>query len=65
MDLIEELLRVINTAKKNKPKLDYSLYEYSMEYDSYYEPDTGKWVEDKCSDPECEFCANRPAKAIV
>ena len=33
------------------------------QYDAYYYPDTNEWIEDKCSDPECEFCKGRPEKA--
>ena len=31
----------------------------SEEYDAYYCENCG-WLEPKCSDPECEFCQNRP-----
>ena len=33
---------------------------YSDEYDAYYCNSCQQWLEDKCSDPTCEFCANRP-----
>lgn len=35
---------------------------YSEEYDTYYNEETNEWVEDKCDDPNCEFCVNRPDK---
>lgn len=35
---------------------------YSEKYDSFYCPKCGKWLEGKCSDPNCEFCAVRPEK---
>jgi len=38
---------------------------YSRKYDSYYQASTGKWVEKKCSDPNCEFCKDRPDVANV
>lgn len=33
---------------------------YSEEYDAYYDAQTGEWLESKCDDPNCQFCANRP-----
>lgn len=38
--------------------------KYSDKYDAYYNYDTGEWLEKKCSDPECYFCADRPDNAI-
>ena len=37
--------------------------QYSEKYDAYYDEETGEWLEKKCSDPACEYCANRPDKA--
>jgi len=34
---------------------------YSEQYDAYYCETCNKWTEDKCDDPECEFCLARPA----
>ncbi len=34
---------------------------YSEQYDAYYCENCNKWTEDKCDDPECEFCPARPA----
>ena len=43
-----------------------TLYYTSMvrdeKHDAYYDPDTNEWVEDVCSDAECEFCKDRPDK---
>ena len=36
---------------------------YSDAYDAYYNAKTGKWLEKKCSDIDCDFCKNRPAMA--
>ena len=33
---------------------------YSDEYDCYYCTPCNIWVEDKCSDADCEFCNLRP-----
>lgn len=38
---------------------------YSDKYEAYYNPNTGEWLEDKCGDPECEFCKDRPEKACL
>jgi len=37
---------------------------YSEKYDTYYNEETNEWVEDKCDDPTCEFCINRPDKPL-
>jgi hypothetical protein len=39
-------------------------FEYSEEYDAYYIVETGEWIEGKCSDPNCEYCVNRPERFI-
>ena len=33
--------------------------EYSKKHDAYYCPECGKWLEYKCQDDSCEFCACR------
>lgn len=33
---------------------------YSEEYDAYFDGKTGEWLEDKCDDPNCEYCTGRP-----
>lgn len=35
---------------------------YSEKYDSYYDDETDEWLEGTCSDPTCEYCAERPEK---
>lgn len=35
---------------------------YSAEYDVYGCKACDVWMEDKCKDKQCEFCANRPEK---
>jgi len=37
--------------------------KWSKKYDAYYDPDTLEWLEKKCSDKDCEYCAARPDKA--
>jgi len=32
----------------------------SEQYDAYYCEYCNIWLEDKCNDPECEFCSSRP-----
>jgi hypothetical protein len=41
------------------------LWSYSDRYDAYYVTKTRRWVEPKCKDVTCEFCAKRPAFAPV
>lgn len=36
---------------------------YSEEYDAYYDKATGEWIEGQCSDPDCEYCKDRPPRA--
>ena len=44
--------------------IDTKPIAYSEEYDTYYNEETNEWVEDKCDDPTCEFCVNRPDKPL-
>lgn len=44
--------------------IDTKTIVYSEEYDTYYNEETNEWVEDKCDDPTCEFCINRPDKPL-
>ena len=37
---------------------------YSELYDAFYYTKTGEWTEPRCNDPDCEFCRNRPTKAL-
>lgn len=39
--------------------------QYSEKFDAYYDDETGEWLEKKCSDPNCDYCAARPDKAIM
>ena len=36
---------------------------YARKYDSYFNLDTFEWLEAKCEDSACLFCANRPDMA--
>ena len=36
--------------------------QYNNKYDVYYCELCNKWLEDKCSDQDCKFCAERPEK---
>lgn len=36
--------------------------KYNANYDSYYCELCNKWLEEKCNDPECEYCIGRPDK---
>jgi len=38
-------------------------WKYNERYDAYYSVRTRKWVEEKCSDKTCQFCARRPSRA--
>jgi hypothetical protein len=53
----EEAFRDLERKLRKKKK-------YSVEYDAYYNSETNQWLEDKCSDPYCEYCENRPDKPL-
>jgi hypothetical protein len=38
-------------------------WRYNSKYDAYYSAKTRKWVEDRCGDKTCHFCAKRPSSA--
>lgn len=33
---------------------------YSYRYDAFYNPVTNTWLDTKCDDATCEYCASRP-----
>ena len=33
-------------------------------FDAYYCKDCNEWIDEKCFDPECEFCKDRPEKPL-
>ena len=39
--------------------------QYSEKFDAYYDDETGEWLETKCDDPTCEYCVDRPDKAMT
>lgn len=38
--------------------------KHSEQYDAYYDEQTNEWLEDTCTDADCEFCVGRPATPI-
>ena len=38
---------------------------YNEQYDAYYCEPCNAWMEEPCTDPDCEFCATRPEKPVV
>lgn len=36
--------------------------EYNEEYDSFFNPEEDRWLEEKCEDINCTFCKYRPNK---
>ena len=36
--------------------------QYSNRYDSYFCELCNQWLEQSCTDPNCEFCSSRPKK---
>jgi hypothetical protein len=37
---------------------------YSKEFDAYYCANCNEWLENPCSNPECDFCSLRPERPI-
>jgi hypothetical protein len=37
----------------------FIMNKYCPEYDTFYN-EKGEWTENKCRDPECEYCKDRP-----
>jgi len=57
---VDGLLCNVETCKERMEHMK----EYSEEYDAYYDPLTGVWLEDKCKYENCEYCVGRPEKFI-
>jgi hypothetical protein len=36
--------------------------QYSEKYDTYFCGECNKWLEEKCTDPDCQYCTTRPEK---
>lgn len=34
--------------------------KYCERHDAYFDSNTGKWLDGKCIDKNCEFCKSRP-----
>ena len=43
-------------------KKDYSKFKRCEKHDSHYDEKEDVWLENKCSDFRCQFCADRPEK---
>jgi hypothetical protein len=38
--------------------------DYCSELDASFRPKCNRWREDKCRDPRCQFCSQRPARPL-
>jgi hypothetical protein len=38
--------------------------EYSEQYDANYSPVRNEWLDDRCDDPTCEYCKDRPQRPL-
>lgn len=36
--------------------------KHNEKHDAYYDNKKDEWLEDKCDNPNCEFCKDRPTK---
>ena len=41
-----------------------AVLKYNGEWDAYYCVDCNEWAEEKCGDPNCCFCPDRPDKPL-
>ncbi|WP_088071966.1 hypothetical protein [Gottfriedia luciferensis] len=41
-----------------------SSFIYYEDFDAYFCPKCNIWTEDKCGDPTCYYCPNRPEKPL-
>lgn len=48
--------------RKFKCKNCGALSMYSEKWDCYFCNECNIWLEDKCNDPDCEYCVGRPPK---
>ena len=58
-----DIVRIMRTIKGNMKKVCKKCkgdLELDFEYDAHYCPKCKIWFEEKCPDPECDFCYNRP-----
>ena len=53
-----------NTNPYKVTSLAGSNNKYSEEYDTYFDPTQNMWLEDKCTDPNCEYCVKRPERPL-
>lgn len=37
---------------------------YSERWDAHYSPLRNRWLDDRCGDPECEYCKDRPKRPL-
>lgn len=46
-----------------KPRhLSFPQAMYCARHDAFYHEDKDEWCEKQCTDPDCEFCVNRPER---
>lgn len=52
--------------KKKGMKCDkcLQLAKFSEHWDCYFCPKCNMWLEDKCYEPDCPYCKDRPEKPI-
>lgn len=54
----------VDTIQNKKCPECQSLRVYYEKYDAYFCPQCDVWLEPKCNDPKCQFCAIRPDKPL-
>lgn len=64
--LVEKLSAKKKQRKHRRPtcQCGWSAVNYSEKYDAYYCPLCCEWVDNKCADPGCVFCVNRPSRPM-
>ncbi len=39
--------------------------QYNKQYDAFYDDVKNVWLEDVCSDNNCNYCKDRPSKPLL
>lgn len=37
---------------------------FSWAYGAWYDKETGEWLTEKCGDPDCKYCRDRPKRVV-
>ena len=68
IEVLSEKLKNIQDGVYNIPPVPppypWQKTGYSEKYDATYDIEKNEWLDGTCSDPECEYCVNRPERPL-